>query len=192
MSARTEKAERHGRDCSLRRKSTPWSKPFISAAMAKAARPRAPPPTTSICTRSIAPITMPWPPRRRISDCARHSVLCSWSPAGLLRRTFGRANERSRPAAPDRRGPRHQSSLLHARGTGRSARSSRWCARLFDLIRFRNAHPAFSGDFQVRSSDDTFHFDGVAPGFRLGPARRRSRGSMCGRFPIPIQRAIKR
>jgi sucrose phosphorylase len=25
---------------------------------------------------------------------------------------------------------------------------------LFDLIRFRNAHPAFSGDFQVHSSDD--------------------------------------
>ena len=26
---------------------------------------------------------------------------------------------------------------------------------LFDLIRFRNAHPAFAGDFQVDNSDDS-------------------------------------
>ena len=34
---------------------------------------------------------------------------------------------------------------------------------LLDLIRFRNAHPAFSGDFQVQQFRRQLHFDGMAP-----------------------------
>ncbi len=41
---------------------------------------------------------------------------------------------------------------------------------LLDLIRFRNAHPAFAGDFQIHNSDNSSLVNGMAQAFRLGSA----------------------
>ena len=45
---------------------------------------------------------------------------------------------------------------------------------LLDLIRFRNAHPAFAGNFQVNNSDNSSLVLEWRKAFRLGSARRRS------------------
>ena len=51
---------------------------------------------------------------------------------------------------PHWRRTRHQSPLLHAQAEiDNQLYRARWCRRLLELIRFRNSHPAFAGEFHL-------------------------------------------
>ena len=89
----------------------------------------------------------PWPPRRRIPDRARHPVLRPGDSAGLLRRAF-RRNQRYGAAGANRRRPRYQPALLHGRRSARQHLERPVVRRLLELIRFRNRHGAFAGEFR--------------------------------------------
>ncbi len=51
---------------------------------------------------------------------------------------------------------------------------------LFELIRFRNTHPAFAGDFHLLPSEDDSHPDGMAAWRRMGTVERRSENNVGG------------